>query len=385
MDLSLTMIQDDHNLSLCESAEYIRASDTIKQYENPEIILLTIIMPLILVVGVIGNLAFLYVVTVISWMWTVPNKYLSHLAVADILLLLVAIGEKLVRYLLAPDAYDESILGYFGCVVIPVLKYSGYYASILFVTSVTLERYYAVCRPLDRFLNNTNKRASQVIIGAWATSFILGCTQIPATCNIITYCILWTFEELQNDSNLPESIGYCYPVNKVEWLEDFSIIIQTILFVFAMLCNGILYIKIIRTLNRRVGAMDLNEIDLGGVTHHGLESNQGPHHRQATLHMRDRIARMLVINGTIFFLLMVPFQIIMLDKAFTEKDPLVWEKQFGAWMQFCRVLTYLNSMVNPIIFNVTNSRYRKAFQKAFFCTKLKEQHSSVWAIRPSHE
>ncbi|XP_072039603.1 thyrotropin-releasing hormone receptor-like [Amphiura filiformis] len=381
------MSQDDCVSSLCNGTTYKRTSDTIKQYENAEIILLTIIMPVILIFGVIGNVAFLYVVTRISWMHTIPNKYLSHLAVADIILLLAAIGEKLARYLLSPYAYDEAILGYFGCVVIPVMKYSGYYASMLFVTLVTLERYYAVCRPLDRFLNNTNKRSSQVIIGAWTTSSVLGCTQIPATCNIITYCILWTIEELQQESNLPESIGYCHPVNMLHWLEDVSIIIQTITFLFAMICNAILYIEIIRTLNRRVGVMDINTADREqrGVTLHRLESNPGQNHREVTRHMRDRIARMLIVNGTIFFLLMAPFQIIMLAKAFTTKDPLVWEKEFGAWMQIFRVLTYLNSMVNPIVFNVTNPRYRKAFQEAFLCSRLKEDNTSVVVLRPSHD
>ena len=373
------------SLSFCNFSDSTRDPSTIKQYEQVDVILLTIVMPIILAVGVIGNTAFLYVVVRISWMQTIPNKYLSNLAIADILLLLVAIGEKITRYVLSPYAYDEAILGYFGCIVIPVWKYCGYYASMLFVSLVTLERYFAVCRPLDRFITNTNRRSLQVIFLAWAISFVLGCTQIPSTCNMITYCVLWSLDDLQAQPNLPQSIGYCHPVNKLEWLEDMVILVEATVFFCSLICNVVLYVKIIRALNRRVAAPDCNN-EGGGeqrirVNHSISEQN----HLEVQLHMRDRIARMLIINGTVFFLLMTPFQIIMLMKALNNKDPLLWEKEFGTWLHVCRVLTYLNSMVNPIIFNVTNPKYRRAFQKAFLCPKLKENNTSLQVIRPAPE
>ncbi|XP_030852858.1 thyrotropin-releasing hormone receptor-like [Strongylocentrotus purpuratus] len=78
--------------------------------------------------------------------------------------------------------------------------------------------------------------------------------------------------------------------------------------------------------------------------------------------MRDRVSRMLIANGTMFFLCLAPFELTSLWAMVTNDTFLETGRP---WTQFCRVMMYLNSAVNPIIYNITNPRYRQAFMRAF--------------------
>ncbi|XP_030853712.1 somatostatin receptor type 5-like [Strongylocentrotus purpuratus] len=106
-------------------------------YHPSELILITRIMPIILAIGLAGNMAFLFVVFRVRWMRTVVNFYLINLAVADIVFLCVAIGEKLGMHISRPDVYDEGSKGISGCMLISFTKGWCYFTSITLVTLVS--------------------------------------------------------------------------------------------------------------------------------------------------------------------------------------------------------------------------------------------------------
>ena len=367
------------NTTMCSgwSESSRRSADELKQYDQVETVLITIVMPCILITGLVCNSGFIYVVLRVSWMQNIPNKYLCHLAVADIILLVNAIGEKISHYWLSPYVYDEASSGVFGCIVVQVWKFIGYYASILFVSLVAFERYIAVCRPLEKFGNN--RRFVQIIAMAWIASAFLACLQIPSSCNVTIYCIMWSPTDLEANPDLPESIGYCLPANEIQNLEDFAVLIQTMTFIAALVCNAVLYFKIIRELNKRMASIGVAAA--ASSRQPSVRSNDSDQTLKDA-HIRDRVARMLIINGTVFFLLTSPYQVIMLVMAVANEDALEEEKNFGTWMQICRILTYINSVVNPVIYGVTNARYRKAFRKAFYC-QCPGNRASVSVIHPS--
>ena len=78
---------------------------------------------------------------------------------------------------------------------------------------------------------------------------------------------------------------------------------------------------------------------------------------------RNQVARMVVLNGLVYFLCQVPFQIYNLytysNSSILSKN----EEENLAWSG--RLLQVINSSVNPIIYTALNSKYRSAFYDTF--------------------
>ena len=133
-------------------------------------------------------------------------------------------------------------------------------------------------------------------------------------------------------------------------------------FVINMTFNTILYILIVARLGKR------------DVSKEGSQQGQDNVQR-----VRNQVARMLVINGTVFFLLNVTYEIYnfcwFFGKAFEisliEPIPNINVRFYG------NCFRYLNSAVNPLIYGLSNTRYRRAYLKAFGCgVKIRgKQHS----------
>ena len=84
--------------------------------------------------------------------------------------------------------------------------------------------------------------------------------------------------------------------------------------------------------------------------------------------MRNQVSRMVILNGAVFFLCQVPFQIYNLYRY--SDGILLTEKQSYSLAWTARLLGAVNASVNPIIYTTASSRYRKAFVFTF-CRNFK--------------
>ncbi|XP_071787723.1 neuropeptides capa receptor-like [Asterias amurensis] len=350
---NITPYQLDHNYS--DYYEYHNMPDfddlyTIESlsYHPSELIIITCIMPTILCLGLIGNLAFLFVVFRVRWMRTVVNFYLINLAAADILFLCAAIGEKIGMYVNNPIMYDESSKGKVGCIIMAFVKGWCYYTSITLVTLVSVGRFYAVCKPHD-FKLNSKQRALKLISATWLVCCILGALVIPSKSmakKMYYYPELDPNEDFIEFINNPRYVETCMPTSGINWIAYVTDGAQALPFLIAMSGNIKIYVSIYRALNDRV------------------TKTTRQNSRERKTEMRDRVSRMLIANGTIFFLCLAPFEITSLSEMIMRKG-LGDSTTRRTWTQFCRVMMYLNSAVNPVIYNITNPRYRQAFLRAF--------------------
>ena len=327
-------------------------------YTNGQVIITTVVLPLILCIGIITNTAFFYVTVRIEHMRTVTNMYLINLAIADVVFLAAAIGDKLWKYSSSPMMGDNSMLGLVGCIWVYFLSDMAYFASLIFVTLVSLDRYIAVCRPMDR--QNTLRTTPMIyIIGSWFSACVLGAFMIPASANFKTYCFMWP-NDVKTYRNWPIIIGFCGPIN--EWIGIMDVGIQTIPFVVALFLNLYLYVAIIRTLSqwiKRMGTAKAKDVT-----------------------MSRQIARMLVVNGTVFFCLLAPFELLLLIRtiALLERDGNYYlsdNTTRSILTILVRILSYMNSAINPVIYTVMCRRYLDAFKeallpKSFMLNKTKE-------------
>ena len=310
----------------------------------------TIVLPIILVIGLLTNIAFIYVTLRIKHMRIVINIYLVNLAIANVVFLGAAIGDKLWKYLGSPVLGDDSPLGSNGCIWLYFLIDMAYFASLIFITAVALCRYFAVCRPHG--LNYFKSHAKIFVVASWLLAGGLAASIIPAYSDTWVYCFQWPDVEPYQD--WPSVIRFCAPIQT--WIGDYSAGLQSIPFFIALVVNLFIYVSIILRLKQWTKKM----------SYHGINN-------KADISARRQLTLMLVVNGIAFFCLLAPFEFLSLFRMiaslrggesgyfFLITNPDV--RSHLAWA--ARICSYINSVLNPIIYTVMCSSYRKAFKQAF--------------------
>lgn len=129
---------------------------------------MTWVYALIFLVGMSGNLLVCLVILKHRNMKTPTNYYLFSLAISDLLVLLF--GMPLEIY----EMWNNYpfFFGLVGCYFKTALFETVCFASILSVTTVSVERYVAILYPFRAKLKNTRRRALRIIITLWIVSVL---------------------------------------------------------------------------------------------------------------------------------------------------------------------------------------------------------------------
>ena len=316
-------------------------------YSRGESFYVSAFLPLVLSLGLLDNSAFIYVVYRVPRMHTSINCFLLNLAIADIVFLLTGVGEKLWRYRASPIHGDDNPLGQGGCIWVYLIMDTAYFASLCFVSLVSIDRYCAVCRPRQRYVH-CKPKTTVLTVGSWITSICLSAALIPSNTNLRQICLV--FPENESYADWPTRWGICTPSQP--WLKAYANGMQTIPFFFTLIVNVTMFVLIVRGLNQSIERLQ----------------NHCEGEAEVDTQMRDRIARMLVINGVAFFVCLAPFEIISFADMVSSLHGTTYyvssDVQAGL-VYFSRSLAYINCVINPIIYTVMSQRYRHAFRQAF--------------------
>ena len=301
------------------------------------------------IAGVLVNLAFLFTLARVPSMRTITNCYLGSLALADMSFIgLGTLNSGLHR------VYFGFVTGawYFElwqCRVAVALVNWPRYASLLIVTLVVFERYIGICHPMKSLMISTWSRTFKLNLGAWIVAFLPVIVQIIGKNHKYRYCLLWP----ERHAHQTLLLRFCSSVidnpNRKMLLIYITGLIEVVPFQTVLIINLGLYYKIIAALGRRAtdGPQGSKSDQMGDI--------------------KRQVARMLIINGTIFFLSGLPWSINSLFRIvelhgytliFSDRARVTWTKIGIACVHF-------NSAINPVIYGITNPRYRQAFKKAF--------------------
>nr|XP_036871707.1 neuromedin-U receptor 2 isoform X2 [Manis javanica] len=188
----------------------------------------TVVYALIFAVGVIGNLLVCLVILRHQTMKTPTNYYLFSLAISDLLVLLL--GMPLEVYEMWRNY--PFLFGSVGCYFKTALFETVCFASILSVTTVSVERYVAILHPFRAKLESTRRRALRILSIVWGFSVLFS---LP---NTSIHGI--KFHYFPNGSLVPGSATCA--VIKPMWIYNFIIQVTSFLFyILPMTVISVLY------------------------------------------------------------------------------------------------------------------------------------------------
>ncbi|XP_033117987.1 thyrotropin-releasing hormone receptor-like [Anneissia japonica] len=352
----------ENNMTLSNISTPAAAESLI--YTHVDFIITAVIMPVLLVLGWITNGAFLFVVYRVKYMHTITNLYLVNLSISDVVFLSFAIGDKLWMYATSDVYMDNVAKDVVDICVIYFFKNIAYFSGQFLISLIALGRSYAVCKPLEQYKVNSLTRAMTLLTCTWCFAFILAASMTPGYMGRITKCILWPDDEIY--SHYPDTHVYFVAISKA--VKVYVEIIQTVPFFVNVIFETVFYVLIIRSLYSRVATRVSNGVNGGKLTE-----------------IRNQVTRMLIINGVVYILLSSPFQVYsLMSMLSTFRELRLSQPQLKMFLHIARVLVYTNSVVNPIIYNLSSHQYRQAFFRAFSCRGSKFSGGSFCVSAKSH-
>ena len=315
-------------------------------------LVIVFILPIISIAGILMNFAFLFTVATVPRMQMVTNFYLVNLSAADILFLMFTLGSYVHTYLHSALRNNVPYLSDFGCWGNFYPIYLSYYASVLIITLVSLERFMVICMPVKYRLIKGKARTVKWIAACWGLSLVLAALSTPRYGDLRMKCILWP--DTEAFASLPRLYRSCYLVSNAWALA--SEIIQTLLFLIAMFTSCITYYKLIVTLHQKMAPVGRRRSSRGDREHRNRQE-------------RNQVARLLVVNGLVFFICQFPARVINIDKVVRAINGNL-QVNFAALLGIANGCLLINSAINPIIYGLSSRMYRVAFCEAFGIARL---------------
>ena len=330
---------------------YFTQSEIVSLKHTPATrIIISYIMPIIAILGVLFNVAFLFVIHRVPKMRTVTNLYLSQLSVCDIGYLVVATTRLMRDYFLSPE-YDFEQPTSTGCHTFDFLIYFFYFSGVHFICTVITDRFFAICRPIQ-YRSFGRSRARNVSIVCWFTGFVLAMPVLVPMKEITICTAIQT--KAQNESQ-EIVLQACQP--SCTWCFQVLLVVDAVQFIIALLVNIILCSSIIGRLRER--------------SRKTVSSNADSVMQTVT----QNVTRMLIVNGITFLVLLGPYEIWSLFFLVNNYTGIsIVSDRFVFWLKwFTRVCSSINSTINPLIYSATNQQYRQAFMDIFGRLLFKKQ------------
>ncbi|XP_064117474.1 thyrotropin-releasing hormone receptor-like isoform X1 [Macrobrachium nipponense] len=292
------------------------------------------VLVILMVVGVAGNVLVPIVVMRTRDLRSSTNLLLVNLAAADLLVLMVSLPTALTELHSKPETW---VLGEHMCKLVPFVEYCVCHASVLTILVISFERYYAICRPLRASYTCTKMRACTCILTIWAAAVFLSCPLLILSKH--------GFAKYADGSRVP----VCITELTTFWACLYINLVTAVFFFIPLVLLILLYLVIGRSLmqDSTSAALQQRKVDLPNMK------------------ARKQVVVMLATVTIFFFVSLFPFRVFTLWIVWTPQETI---DSIGALKYYCmlygaRALLFANSAVNPILYNLTSTKFREAFLK----------------------
>ncbi|XP_045188439.2 QRFP-like peptide receptor [Mercenaria mercenaria] len=296
-------------------------------------IVISLMNAIIFIVGTFGNILVITVVLKVREMRTPTNVFLLNLSAADVLVLLICQPAGLLEFF----GKDIWFLGKVMCKLVPLMENGVLHVSILTMLAVTFERYTALCHPFKRKMSYTISSTIKIIAGIWIVGFIL----------TLPFWVMTEHEDARFYDGSPVKV--CRTKVNETWRYFYTILVTILFFALPFFVLVGIYSQIIKQLTSdRLKSMTRNDKSA-----------------LKTLRSRKQVVNMLIIIILLFFVSLFPIRVITLWLIFTPSDDVteIGLEAFLNLISWARILMYINSAGNPIIYSLTSSKFKMAFRK----------------------
>ncbi|XP_037030255.1 pyrokinin-1 receptor-like isoform X2 [Bradysia coprophila] len=283
--------------------------DNLTEYKGNErdsmavVIPVTVCYAIIFVAGVLGNVITCTVISRNKSMHTATNYYLFNLAISDLMLLLSGL-----------------------------LSETSTNATVLTITSFTIERYIAICHPFRQHTMSKLSRAIKFIMAIWIVAF---CLAIPQA---IQFGVVTTAYGGQSCTVKNVLVEHAFEVSSF------------LFFVGPMTLICVLYVLI--------GIKLRKSKLLQGVKRRSCEFGRG-------ITGQTRVIRMLIAVAVAFFLCWAPFhaqRIMAVYGKATQTTNDRFHNIYTILTYVSGVLYFLSTCINPLLYSIMSHKFRDAFK-----------------------
>ncbi|XP_039760819.1 neuropeptide SIFamide receptor-like [Pararge aegeria] len=298
----------------------------------------------IMCLGVIGNVMVPIVILKTKDMRNSTNIFLVNLSIADLMVLLVCTTTTLVEVNSKPETW---VLGKELCLAVPFVELTVAHASVLTILAISFERYYAICEPLRAGYVCTKTRATLICGLAW---FFAALFTSP----------ILAIVELHTVTRLDGTVHQCLTQAVTIWQTTFFVMIIIFLYLLPLIILIVLYTIIAKNLITAASKVVLNK-------------TVDPYNARA----RKQVILMLGTVVLCFFLCLMPYRVLVLWIIISpsELSENVSPEKWYNLLYFSRVMLYINSAINPILYNLMSSKFRIGFCKVCICYKRSSERT----------
>ncbi|XP_054830566.1 gastrin/cholecystokinin type B receptor [Eublepharis macularius] len=338
---------------------------------------------IIFLLGVFGNTLVIAVLVRNKRLRTVTNSFLLSLSLSDLLVALFCIP-----FTFIPNVMGTFIFGKVVCKAVAYFMGMSVSVSTFSLVAIAIERYNAICKPLQSRVWQTRSHAYRVIVATWLLSALL----------MLPYPVYTTTISQATHPGIYQC-HHNWPGNYAK--QAWSVILLVVLFLIPGLVMIVAYGLISWELYRGMQfEMDLTRearaqqngdpralapcdegdgcyiqvsrsaggaVELSVLTSedHTKEEQARVNRSEAKLQAKKHVIRMLVVVVLLFFVCWLPIYVVNTWRAFAPDA--AYRALSGAPISFIHLLSYISTCVNPFIYCFMNKRFRKALAATCAC------------------
>ncbi|XP_061500877.1 neuropeptide SIFamide receptor isoform X1 [Anopheles gambiae] len=312
----------------------------------------------VFLMGLVGNALVCIAVYTNHTMRTVTNIFIVNLAVADFFVILFCLPPTVVW-----DVTETWFMGKAMCKVVIYFQTVSVTVSVLTLTFISIDRWYAICFPLR--YKPRPERAWRSIALIWLIGFL---SDLPE------FLVLTTRrKKLRFDIKL---FTQCVATWDNETEKTFYIVKFVLLYTLPLLFMTVAYFQIVRVLWRSdtiPGHRESRNQPCGIHSTRTTLNCVGNTSTMGQLRARRKAAKMLV--AVVIMFAGCYFPVHMLNVARYTVD--IGQSDIVAVLSlFSHWLCYANSAVNPVIYNFMSGKFRREFKNALEkCRCLRSSHA----------
>ncbi|CAM1324994.1 Uncharacterised protein r2_g3385 [Pycnogonum litorale] len=363
--------------------------DSFSAFNFVELVPTTVVYGLTFIFGFTGNVLIIFIVSRYQRMRTISNIFLASLAAADLLLIVTCIPVMLARLY----SYTWT-MGQFCCILVYYMQNLSTICSVLTLTAISLERFYAVIFPMKAKYTCTTRNTRIVIISVWFLSLILAIPVVFLQVHMPVGTRVSGFWCVPNWDNVPYWRIY-------EWYMLTLVLI--IPFTVMSIAYLIICCKVWSVIKQRSGMSSQNKTQesyrltvyrssnnaMDGKTRTRLTVPTSVMCTTSNKRVRDsddqstlkQVIKMLLAVVVLFLLSWAPLLVINLLTAYQILPEL--NIGIAKYLRITfRIMAYMNSCINPLVYGFMSKSFRDSI-KATFRLVIQGRQSTRFSARSS--